>query len=80
MIVIKVELHSAVTGKVSEIGRMTICNDGTSHDPEIGNYDIALMRKNTKDVCQRGGVVQGHRRLSLPIWSLVSKALKSVGY
>jgi hypothetical protein len=29
MLVVRVELHSAVTGKVTELGRMIVANDGT---------------------------------------------------
>ena len=38
MLVVRIELHSAVTGKVTEIGRMTITNDGYSRRcrPEPG--------------------------------------------
>ena len=41
MIVVKVELHSAVTGQVSVIGSMVIANDG-SGTSDIGNYEGAI--------------------------------------
>lgn len=44
MIVVKVELHSAITGKVSEIGRMEICNTGEGTS-EVGEYSVCLMRR-----------------------------------
>lgn len=80
MIILKIELHSAITGKVTEIGRMTIANDGTSRESEKGNYIVKLMRKGTIDTVTRTGEVKDHRRLALPIWDLVSKALKAVGW
>lgn len=79
MIVVKVELHSAITGEVTEIGRMNIINDGTG-DADVGNYNVLLMRRGTTRRVQRGGRVEGHSRKSLPIWALVSKALKAVKF
>lgn len=79
MIVVKVELHSAITGQVTELGRMHVSNDGTSRDPSYGNYDVKLFRKGTKTI-QREGRVEKHARKSLSIWSLLSKALKAVNF
>lgn len=79
MILIKVELHSAITGKVTEIGRMQIYNDGTGTS-KSRNYGVRLMRRGTKDVVQRTGEVKGHASLSLSIWKLVAKALLAVGF
>lgn len=39
MIVVRIELHSEITGKVSELGRLHISNDGEGTD-ERGNYDV----------------------------------------
>lgn len=77
MLLVKVELHSAITGKVTEIGRMKIFNDGTG-DKETGNYGVQLMRRGTIDTVQREASVIGHKRLSSPVWSLVKKALKEL--
>ncbi len=79
MILIRVELHSAVTGKVTEIGRMKLTNDG-SGDLKTGNYDVYLMRRGTTDKVQRTGRVEKHARKALSIWTLVSKALKAVEF
>jgi hypothetical protein len=83
VIVVKVELHSAQTGKVSEIGRMTITNNG-SGTPKLGNYRVFLYRRGTpgkppQDVL-RTGHIESHPRLNKSVWVLVVKALKAVGF
>lgn len=85
MIVVKVELHSYNTGKVTELGRMHISSDGGLASDEVGNYDVKLGRKGQDDEAiyqkpQRTGRVEGHRRLALSVWVLVAKALASVGF
>lgn len=77
MLVVKVELHSAITGEVSEIGRMRIINDGTAPDRR-GNYNIELMRRGANHRVQRSGRVFDHPRLTQSVWQLVAKALESV--
>lgn len=85
MIVIKIELVPGGIGPPKEIGRMVICNDG-SGDVDIGNYNVYLGRKGTTSSHgitkkpQRKGKVENHRRLTLPVWSLVAKCLASVGF
>lgn len=79
MIVVKVELHSAITGQVKLLGVMCIANDGTgSH--KRGNYDAWVYRKGTetssRDVL-RTGRVENYPRISYSIWRLVLRALKS---
>jgi len=86
MLVVRIELHSAITGKVTEIGRMIVSNDGKTLDPKVGNYDVRLARRGVEDNArilakpQRHGRVEGHARLSLPVWSLVAKALSAIGF
>lgn len=86
MLVVKVELHSAITGAVSELGRLIISNDGKSMARSVGNYDVRLGRKGAAEnhailtKPQRQGRVEGHARLSAPVWSLVAKALASIGF
>jgi hypothetical protein len=80
MLVIKIELHSAITGKITEIGRMHIFNKGDSIDPKIGNYGVHIFRRGSKSSINRVGYVNGHRRLAKPVWNLVAKALKAVRY
>lgn len=38
MLVVRVELHSAVTGNVTEIGRMVIANVGGTQ--QVGDYRV----------------------------------------
>lgn len=85
MLVVKIELHSAITGQVTEIGKMIIANDGTG-TREVGNYDVRLGRRGVQELSKiyhkpsRRGRVLEYRRLSKSVWELVSKALKSVGF
>lgn len=84
MIVVKVELHSAVTGDVTELARMHMSNtgEGTATRSDylgetfIGRTTAALNRHT---VSKRGDV-RGHRRLDLHVWNLVAKMLNSMGY
>ncbi|API58901.1 hypothetical protein BSL82_05890 [Tardibacter chloracetimidivorans] len=83
MIVIRVELWSAVTGKVSEIARMHICNTGGT--VERGDYVAQTFKGRSSDTLsrrqiQRSGNVRDHPRLTQHVWNLVAKALKSMGY
>lgn len=80
MIVIKVELHSARTGKVSQLGEMHICNDGTSTDPAIGNYESRVMRKPDFRTVTRHGKVSHWRRNDKTIWHLIGALLTNMGY
>lgn len=79
MIVVKVELYSAITGQITEIGRMHISNDGTGTNSK-GNYQVEQMRKNSKNVVVRRAQVFDHPRLSKSIWILIFKALVKLGY
>lgn len=83
MIVIKVELHSAITHKVTELGRMVIHNIGGTL--LRGNYGVKVGRKGQDsfqvlEKPQRSGKVESHPRLSQSVWCLVAKALASTGY
>lgn len=87
MIVVRVELWSAVTGEVSELARMTIDNVGGTR--ELGDYRARTMRGRSAEalhramlrgVIQREGKVLRHPRLREHVWNLVGKALCSMGY
>lgn len=79
MIVVKVELHSALTGKVSELGRMVISNDGGSRGAKRSDYTARVCRKGSTDFTSpmRTGEVKDWPRLSYNIWRLVCRSLKS---
>lgn len=73
MLVIKIELHSAITGTVTEIGRMHIINNGRGSHTR-GEYDVEIMRRGTRKV-QRRAMVRDYPRLSYTVWELVRRAL-----
>lgn len=83
MIVIKVELHSAVTGQVKELSRVIIDNLGGTNSR--GDYRCRSYRKGsplyetTKNIVREGEVLN-HARLAEPVLNLVAKALKVMGY
>lgn len=85
MIVVRIELHSAVTGKVEEIGQMVLANDGTSRDPKRGDYTVKLGRRgelSTQRIWQhpqREAKVLKYPRLAFSVWVLVARALKNLG-
>lgn len=86
MLVVKIEMHSAITGKVSEIGRMNIGNVGGTKTR--GDYEVQVLRKqigghwpdswtsDSKKVA-RTGEVKNYPRLSYNVWRLVARALLS---
>ena len=73
MILVKVELHSAIDGSIKELARMRISNLATGTE-EIGDYKAELFKRGSEQV-YRYGYVLGHRRLRDSIWILVVKAL-----
>lgn len=87
MIIVKVELLSAVTGETTELARMAIDNIGGT--ATVGDYRArtyrgrsagALDRAMRTGLAQRQVFVRGHRRLALHVWHLVAKALLGMGY
>lgn len=83
MIVVKVELHSAITGQISELARMHICNIGGTHTK--GDYSCTTLRGRSKAdldrrVSQRSGFVRKYPRLAIHVWHLVARSLVTMGY
>ena len=89
MIVVKVELWSAITGEKRELARMLIDNVGGSE--EIGNYRVRTLRGRSSQALDsamarrlpgvtREGAVEGHYRKRDHVWHLVGKALSAIGY
>jgi hypothetical protein len=87
LIIVRVELHSAITGKVTELARMMIHNTGGTNTK--GDYGVEVYRGRDKDaldvaqksrIAQRTGKVLGYARLSRHVWNLVAIALKETGY
>ena len=87
MIVVRIELHSARTGEVTELGKMLIANDGTSPNPKRGDYTVKLARRGVTDPDhsktwnrpQRQARVEKYPRLSFSVWVLVARGLKALG-
>lgn len=92
MIVIRVELHSARTGKVTEIARMMIHNVGqfpANVGKGLWNYGVEVYRGRSKVAldksmknrsARRMGAVQNHPSDRVHVWHLVAKALKACEY
>lgn len=85
MLIVRVELHSARDGSVTEIARAEICNDGTSRERQSGNYQCRTLKGRTARqledrVVQRKGTVKDYPRLALHVWNLVADALRAMGY
>lgn len=85
MLVLKLELHSARTGEITEIGRTIIANVGGS--TELGDYTCKVARKqphgseySNLTVWKkplRTGTVTGYPRLRYNVWRLVIRSLLS---
>lgn len=75
MLVVKIELHSAVTGKVTTLATGKIVNTGAGTATR-GNYRVEL-----KDVLGRPwktGAVEGFPRKKLLAWDLLTRALHNI--
>lgn len=90
MIVVRVELWSAITGKVTELARMCIANSGDTANPNFGDYHCMTLKGRSKDQLdkamrsgsspQRAVEVKHHARLREHVWNLVAKALTGMEY
>ncbi|MCA0208154.1 MAG: hypothetical protein LCH74_03740 [Proteobacteria bacterium] len=87
MIVIRVELWSAIDGQKTEIARAMINNVGGTL--KVGDYQGETYRGRSVDALNtamrrqqvtRSGTVTGHRRLDLHVWHLLAKMLTAMGY
>lgn len=79
MIVIKVELHSAITKKVTELARMYIANDGTGSST-FGNYKGQTLRKPLFTSALKHGKVEHYHRQKESVWQLIARMLSDMGY
>lgn len=78
MIVVKIELHNANNGEISEIGRMTVCNVGGSN--RLGTYSVDVEPDTFYGAPRLTGKFGDYQRLAKPVWSLVAHALAAVGF
>jgi len=92
MLVVKVELwpHGR-EDKATELVRMFLANDGTSRDPKIGHYNVAVMRKGEKRAPWkhgdglsptakpiRTGRVEGHAKSAYHVLRLVTRGIRAM--
>jgi len=87
MIIVRVELHSAISGKVRELARMKIFNEGntTRENKEKGTYvgtsflgrDTRALDRETK---AKSAIVKNWSRSQYHVWNLVSIMLRDMGY
>ncbi len=75
MLVVKIELHSAVTGKVTILATGKIVNTGTG-TPTRGNYSV-LLRDAAGRQWKRGAV-EDFPRKRLLAWDLLYRALEKL--
>lgn len=88
MIIVRVELWSAVTGERTELARAVICNTGhgTAQKADYraetlrGRGSAALEAAWRKGAVQRACVVRDYPRQRLHVWNLVADALRGMGY
>lgn len=85
MIIVKVELHSVVTGRITELARMKICNDGKSKNANFGNYLFQTFVGRSKEQLDKETESKHAEILKWPrqrlhIWNLVCKGLIKMGY
>jgi hypothetical protein len=90
VIVVRVELHSAITGVTTEIARALIYNVGGTR--ERGNYKTMVFKGRDGEAWTREQIraampnpmreaeVSDYPRLSLHVWNLVTRALIAMGY
>lgn len=93
MLVIKVELHSAVTGEVTVIEQMVIYNNGRAGHYDhpyafdyVGHTNYKGPGTPTKALGAKTGEVSNYpqrderTREFTPVWFLIAKMLKAMGY
>jgi len=83
MIIVRVELHSAITGKITEIARMGIANIGgtrTRGDYSVKTYRGRSAEELNRRVPERSGQVTNYPRLAIHVWHLVARALLTMNY
>ncbi|HWX31238.1 MAG TPA: hypothetical protein VNZ53_27840 [Steroidobacteraceae bacterium] len=87
MLIVRVELHSAITGKVTEIARAIIANEGGT--PMRGNYWGIVAHGKTDGPMIPAAIYQRRKhethitnypRQSKHVWNLVARMLTAMGY
>lgn len=84
MIIVRVELHSAITGKITELARMRIVND-ESGTLTKRNYSGTSFRGRSKDDLDKKTIMKQGQLHNWPsaqfhVWNLVRAMLTQLGY
>jgi hypothetical protein len=84
MIVVRVELVSAINGRVTELARMHIANDGAG-TAALSNYDgKTFIGRSTEALdrmtVSRRGRIENWPRQRFHVWNLVARMLSEMGY
>ena len=84
MIIVRVELLSAITGHTTELARMEIANDGNGSKAR-GNYDGRTLIGRCRAALDlrrmlKAGRVENYPRERLHVWNLVARMLSTMGY
>lgn len=72
MLIVKIELHSAVTGQVTTVASGKIVNTGTG-TPTRGNYVVVLRDAAGRE--WKRGTIENFPRKRLLAWDLLCRAL-----
>jgi hypothetical protein len=75
MLIVKIELHSAVTGQVTTIATGKIINTG-SGSPTQGNYRVELQDAAGRK--WKSGHIEGFPRKRLIAWDLLYRCLEKL--
>jgi hypothetical protein len=83
VIIVRVELHSARTGEVTELARMHICNQGGGGP--LRAYDVRTLRGRGAAQLDHGHVQRKDSVTNWPaeemhVWNLVHEALSRMHY
>lgn len=87
MLVVDMELWSAVTGEQMSLGLIIIDNISTYNNGRTADYRVRAWAKGTTIKHIKNGKkpmreskVLSHPRQSKPVWNLLMKALDQMGY
>lgn len=84
MIIVRVELHSANTGKITELARMKIYNDNTGTATRRNYMGLSYRGRSKKqldkETIHKAGTVINWPSQQLHIWNLVRVMLSHLGY
>ena len=84
MIVVRVELWSAVTGRKTELARMHICNDATGTARRRNYVAQTFVGRSAEALAKlrvsRKGALRDWPSQDVHVWNLVGAMLEAMGY